>query len=64
MVNKLNYQNIKYNLERISKIQPFIDQYNWKEIRFPSHKEDSKKIESNNKTIALNILYVPYNSEE
>ena len=36
----LNYQNIKNNLERISKIKPFIDQYNWKEINFPSHKKD------------------------
>ena len=28
----LNYQNIKNNPERISKIKPFIDQYNWKEM--------------------------------
>ena len=32
----LNYQNIKNNPERISRIKPFIDQYNWKEIDFPS----------------------------
>ena len=41
----LNYQNIKNNRERISKIKPFIDQYNWKEINFPSHKKDWKKFE-------------------
>ena len=28
----LNYQKIKNNPERISRIKPFIDQYNWKEI--------------------------------
>ena len=28
----LNYQNIKNSLERISKIKPFIDMYNWEEI--------------------------------
>ena len=28
------------------------------------HKNDWKKFETDNKTIALNILYVPYNSEE
>ena len=28
----LNYQNIKSNPERITKIKPFINQYNWKEI--------------------------------
>ena len=25
----LNHQNIEYHPERISNIQPFIDQYNW-----------------------------------
>ena len=42
----LNYQKIKNNLERISKIKPFIDQYNWKEIDFPSHSKDRKNFES------------------
>ena len=60
----LNYQNIKNNPERISKIKPFIDQYNWKEIDFPSNKKYWKKSELNNKSIALNILYVPYNTKE
>ena len=60
----LNYQNIKNNLERISKIKPFIDQYNWKDISFPSHKKDWRKFESNNKSIALDILYIPYNTKE
>ena len=32
----LNYQNIKSHPERISNLKPFIDQYNWKEIDFPS----------------------------
>ena len=32
----LNYQNIKSNPERISKIKSFIEQYDWKEIDFPS----------------------------
>ena len=60
----LNYQNIKNNPERISKIKPFTDQYNWKEKCFPSHKKDRKKFESNNKSFALNVLYVPYNTEK
>ena len=58
----LNY--IKKTPRRISNIKPFIDQYDWKGINFPSHKEDWKKFESNNKSIALNILFVPYNTEE
>ena len=45
----LNYQNINNNPERISKIKPFIDQHNWKEIDFPSHSKDWKKFELKNK---------------
>ena len=29
-----------------------------------SHKKDRKKVESNNKSIALNILHIPYNTKE
>ena len=60
----LNYEQIKSYPERISKIKPFIDQYNWKEINFSSHQKGWKNFESNNKSIALNISYVPYNTEE
>ena len=60
----LNHEQIKNNPERISKIKPFIDQYNWNEIDFPSHSKDWKKFELNNTSIALNILYVPYNTEK
>ena len=60
----LNYQNTENNPQRISKIKPFIDQYNQKEIDFPSRSKDRKKFEKNNKTIVLNILFVPHNTEE
>ena len=60
----LNYQSIKKDPQRITKIKSFIDQYNWKEISFPSHKKDSNELEKNNKTVSPNILYVLYNSEE
>ena len=60
----LNYGKIKNDPKRISKFKPFIDQYNWKEIDFPSHSKDWKKFESNNKSIALNILYVSHNTEK
>ena len=36
----LNYEQIKKDPQRISKIKPFIGQYNWKEIDFPSHRKD------------------------
>ena len=60
----LNYQNINHHPERISKLKPFINNYNWKYIEFPSHSKDWRKFECNNKAIALNILYVPYNTKE
>ena len=52
----LDYQRIKKDPQKISKIKPYISQYNWKNIEFPSHKKDWKKFEQNNKTIASNIL--------
>ena len=52
------------DLQRISKIKPFINQYNWKEIDIPSEQTGWKKFELNSKSIALNILFVPYNTEK
>ena len=60
----LNYQNVNHLPERISKLKPFINNYNWKDIEFPSHSKDCRKFECNNKAIALNILYVPYKTTE
>ena len=57
----LNHQNIESHPERISNIKPFVDQYNWEGIDFPAGIKDWKKFERNNKTIALNILFVPHN---
>ena len=59
----LNLDNIDNHPERISKIGPFIDQYNWKDIDFPAMSKDWKKFELNNE-IALNILYVPHNTKK
>ena len=60
----LQHQEIGRNRQRISKIRPFIDNYNWKDIELPSHSKDWRKFEQNNKTIALNILFVPYNTKQ
>ena len=60
----LNYEKIKKDPQRISKINSFIEQYDWKEINFPSHKKNWKRFELNNKSITLNILYVSYNTEK
>ena len=59
----LNLDKINSHPERISKIKPFIEQYNLKDIDFPSTSKDWKKFELNNE-IALNILYVPHNTKK
>ena len=41
----LNLDKITDHPERISKIKPFIEQYNWKDIDFPSTSKDWKKFE-------------------
>ena len=43
--------------ERIININPFINKYNQEGIHFPSEKDDWKKFEKNNLTIALNVSY-------
>ena len=60
----LNYEEINNNPERISKIKPFINMYNWKDMNFPTHKEDWNTFEKSNKSIAVNIFYASYNIEQ
>ena len=59
----LNLDNINKHPQRITKIKPFIDQYNWKDIDFPPTNKDWRKLELNN-DIALNILYIPHNTKK
>ena len=59
----LNLDKINSHPQRISKIKPFIEQYNCKEIDFPASSKYWKKFESNNE-IALNILYLPHNTKK
>ena len=47
-----------------TKISPFINNYNWKDINFPAGTDEYKIFERNNKNIALNILSAPPNKEE
>ena len=41
--DSLDYQKIKKDPQKISKLKPYINQYNWKDIKFPSDKEDWTK---------------------
>ena len=53
----LNHREIGKDPQRISKIKPYIDKYNWKDIDFLVGTKDLEKFERNNTNIALNILY-------
>ena len=63
LYDALNYENIETHPERISKINPYISKYNWERIEFPAGSKDWQKFSQNNRTIALNILFVRQNTE-
>ena len=39
-------------------IKPFIDNYNWEKVNYPSKIEDWKRFEKNYLTISLNLSYI------
>ena len=54
MTVALNYQSFKKDPQRISKIESFTNQYDWKEIDFPVQPSKGwENFELNNKIIAL-----------
>ena len=44
----LNHEELGKHSERIAKIKTLINKYNWKQIYFPSEKDDWKNIEKHN----------------
>ena len=46
-------KELKKDHQRMSKLKPFIDNCNWKDIEFPSHSSDWKKFEQNDKQLLL-----------
>ena len=60
----LNHDKSNKDPQGVSKIKPFINQYNWNDIDFPSTSKDWKKFELNNESIALNILYVTHKTRK
>ena len=61
----LNFDKLTSHPERITKkIKSFINKYNWNDINFPTARKHWNRFEVNNKNVALNILYVPFNTEK
>ena len=53
----LAHESIVKDLQGRSKIKPFINYYNWKEISLPLHVKGWRKFELS-KPIALNVIFV------
>ena len=56
IIASIHNERISKNSHRISKHKPFIDNYDWTDIIFPSEQKDWDKFERNNKDVSLNIL--------
>ena len=54
----LHHEDIQKDIQRISKLEPYSDLYNWKGLEFPVTKSQIDKFEKNNKDIAVNVLYL------
>ena len=53
----LNYEEIKKDPQRTTKIKPFLNRYNWEGTHLLLKEDYWKKIAKNNLTIAVNNLY-------
>ena len=63
ITTSLNYKKIKNHPEKISKINPFINNYNWDNMQLPSQQQDYEKFEMNNKSISLNVLHIQHDTK-
>ena len=57
IIAALHHEEIKNNLERISLLRPYENQYNWKGLEFPVSIKKIDKFEKNNPGIAVNVLF-------
>ena len=60
----LYHEQIGKNSFRVSKIKPYVNNLDCNNISFPSKEQDYKIFEMSNKSIALNILCNPFNTEK
>ena len=59
----LNHQTIESNLQRVSKLKPYINLILGRE-NLPAGPKEWQKFVRNNNTIALNLLYVKHNTKK
>ena len=59
----MNHEKIDNHPEKILKVKQFINEYNCDDIQFSFDQKDWNKFETNNESIALNILHIPHNTK-
>ena len=64
MLAALHHEDIQKDPQRISKLEPYSDLYNWKGLDFPMVVSKIDKFEKNNPDIAVNVLYIHQKEEE
>ena len=57
VIAALHHEEIKKDHQRISRLRPYENQYNWKGLEFPVSIKKIDKFEKNNPGIAVNVLF-------
>ena len=60
----LNHNDIANNPQRVENLILFIKNFNWLDNNIPAGHKDYTAFEKNNKDIALNILFIPRDTQE
>ena len=60
----LNHNDIANNPQRVENLILFIKNFNWLDNNIPAGHKDYTAFEKNNKDIALNILFIPHDTQE
>ena len=58
VIAALHHEEIEKDPQRITKLEPFVEQYNWEGLNFPLDYRKISKFEKNNPEIAVNVLFV------
>ena len=58
VITALHHEDVGAHPERITKLQPFADRYNWGGLEFPMALNKIGKFEKNNPQVAINVLFV------
>ncbi|XP_057296306.1 uncharacterized protein LOC130625271 [Hydractinia symbiolongicarpus] len=57
VIAALHHNEIKNDPQHISKLEPFVEQYNWSGMAYPTPNTHLKKFERQNPNVALNVYF-------